>query len=134
MAGPLGVIIGYTIGAFLMIIIGVSYGFLAEKLSVSGGEFAYAYYGLGRYHAFLCGWFLTLGYLSIVALNASAFALLGKFIFPSFVEQGYLYTNAGWDIYVVEILLPLSVLIVFALMNIQGAKIWGLYNLYLGSP
>ena len=132
MAGPLGVIIGYTIGALLMIVIGVSYGFLVEKLPVSGGEFAYAYYGLGRYHAFLCGWFLTLGYLSIVALNASAFALLFKFIFPSFVEQGYLYSIAGWDIYVVEVLLALSVLVVFAFMNIRGAKISGFIQFIFG--
>ena len=132
MAGPLGVIIGYSIGAVLMIIIGVSYGFLVEKLPVSGGEFAFAYYGLGRYHAFLCGWFLTLGYLSIVALNASAFALLGKFILPSFVAQGYLYSIAGWDIYLVEVLLAVAVLIVFALMNIRGAKVSGFVQFLFG--
>lgn len=125
MAGPLGVIIGFLIGAVLMIIIGVSYGYLVEKLPVSGGEFAYAYYGLGRYHAFLCGWFLTLGYMSIVALNASALALLGKFVLPSIVEQGFMYNIAGWEVYLGEVVIACIALVIFAFLNIRGASLSG---------
>src|SRR5699024_191967 len=125
MAGPLGVIIGFLIGAILMIIIGVSYGFLVEKLPVSGGEFAYAYYGLGRYHAFLCGWFLTLGYISIVALNASALALLGKFVLPSVIERGFMYNIAGWEVYAGEIVTACIALILFAFINIRGSDLSG---------
>src|SRR5690625_5689956 len=77
-AGPLGVIIGFSIGAVLMMLIAVSYGFLIRTFPVSGGEFAYAYISLGRTHAFIAGWFLTFGYICIVALNASAFALMFK--------------------------------------------------------
>jgi len=97
--GPLAVVIGLILGAILMTIIGVSYGFLIKHFPVSGGEFAYAYIGFGRTNAFIAGWFLTLGYICIVALNASALALLGKFLFPSIVKVGYLYTIAGWDVY-----------------------------------
>ncbi|RHW30812.1 APC family permease [Oceanobacillus profundus] len=122
MAGPLGVIIGFSIGAILMIIIGVSFSSLIEKLPVTGGGFAYAYYGLGRYHAFICGWFLTLGYVAIVALNASALALLGKFVFPRVVEQGYMYTIAGWEVYTGEVIVACAALAIFALVNIRGAS------------
>ncbi|RST75298.1 APC family permease [Siminovitchia acidinfaciens] len=125
MAGPLGVIIGYLIGALLMIIIGACYGYLIQRLPVSGGEFVYSYFGLGRYHAFFCGWFLTLGYMSIVALNASALALLGKFIFPSIVEVGHLYTIAGWKVYAGEIILACSALVIFAFLNIRGTSLSG---------
>lgn len=126
MAGPMGVIIGYSIGAILMIIIGVSYGFLVEKIPVSGGEFAYAYYGLGRYHAFFCGWFLTLGYMSIVALNASALALLAKFTLPAFFpEGGGLYSIAGWEVHIGEILIACLALVFFAFLNIRGASLSG---------
>ncbi|MDC3414063.1 APC family permease [Aquibacillus sp. 3ASR75-11] len=124
-AGPLGVIIGFSIGALLMIIIGVSYGYLIEKIPVSGGEFAYAYYGFGRYHAYLCGWFLTLGYMSIVALNASALALLAKFVLPSFAMQGLMYNIAGWDVYFGEVLIATIALIAFAYLNIRGTKLSG---------
>lgn len=83
-AGPAGVIIGLGIGALLMAIIAISYGVLIRNFPVSGGEFAYAFLGLNRTHAFISGWFLTLGYICIVALNATAFALMLKFIFPHF--------------------------------------------------
>lgn len=73
-AGPLGALLGLAIGGGLMIVVGVSYGFLARIFPVSGGAFAYTLVGFGRTHAFICAWFMTLGYVSIVALNASALA------------------------------------------------------------
>src|SRR5690625_1305754 len=104
-AGPLGVITRFFIGAALMMLIAVSYGFLIKSFPVSGGEFAYAFISLGRKHAFISGWFLTLGYICIVALNASAFSLMIKYVFPSVIEVFHLYTVAGWDVYGMEILI-----------------------------
>lgn len=94
-AGPVGSSIGLLIGAILMIIIAISYGALVEKFPVSGGAFAFGYMGFGKYIAFFSSWFLTFGYICIVALNASAFSLLFKFLFPGLMEQGRLYTIAG---------------------------------------
>ncbi|GAB3677723.1 APC family permease [Salinisphaera aquimarina] len=124
-AGPLGVIIGFSIGAVLMMMIGVSYGFLIKICPVAGGEFSYAYLGFGRVHAFICGWFLTLGYMAIVALNASAMALLAKFIVPDIANIGLLYSVAGWDVYLGEIVIASLVLIVFAWLNTRGASLSG---------
>lgn len=124
-AGPLGVIIGFSIGALLMMLIAVSYGILIRKFPVSGGEFAYTFISLGRTHAFISGWFLTLGYICIVALNASAFALMIKFVFPSVIENFYLYSLAGWDIYGVEIIIATGSLIVFGYLNMRGSGLTG---------
>ncbi|UOQ46573.1 APC family permease [Gracilibacillus caseinilyticus] len=124
-AGPLGVISGFFIGALLMILIAVSYGFLIKSFPVSGGEFAYTYISLGRTHAFISGWFLTLGYICIVALNASAFALMFKFVFPQFIENLHLYNVAGWEVYVPEIIVASLVLIVFGFFNVRGSSISG---------
>lgn len=124
-AGPLGAALGLTIGAFLMMIIAVSYGFLIRSYPVSGGEFAYAYIGFGRDHAFLCSWFLTLAYICTVALNASALALLARFVVPWIAERGLMYTMAGWEVYFGEVVIASLVLIAFAWMNIRGATISG---------
>ncbi|MBN8235308.1 APC family permease [Halobacillus kuroshimensis] len=124
-AGPVGVVLGLLLGAALMMIIGVSYGFLIEKFPVTGGEFAYAYIGFGRRFAFMAGWFLTLGYICIVALNASALALLAKFLFPDFVQTGNMYTVAGYDVSMIQIAIASLALIVFALLNIRGASFSG---------
>ncbi|WP_449355075.1 APC family permease [Virgibacillus natechei] len=124
-AGPLGVIIGFGIGALLMMIIAVSYGFLVKSFPVSGGEFAYAYVSLGRTHAFISGWFLTLGYICIVALNASAFALMLKFVFPAVIENLPLYQIAGWDVYGMEIIAASVALGIFGYFNTRGTGLSG---------
>lgn len=124
-AGPLGVIIGFVIGAMLMMLIAVSYGFLIRSFPVSGGEFAYAFISLGRTHAFISGWFLTLGYICIVALNASAFALMFKYVFPSIIEHFHLYSIAGWEVFGMEIIIASLGLIVFGYLNVKGTGISG---------
>ncbi|MEN1967729.1 APC family permease [Lentibacillus sp. N15] len=123
--GPLGVVIGFLIGAALMMLIAVSYGFLIKSFPVSGGEFAYAFISLGRTHAFICGWFLTLGYICIVALNASAFALMFKFVFPKIIENLPLYHIAGWEVYGVEVITAMLVLVVFGFLNVRGTGLTG---------
>lgn len=124
-AGPLGAILGFLIGGLLMIVIAVSYGFLIRSFPVSGGEFAYAHVGFGRKHAFLCGWFLTLGYTCIVALNASALALLSRYVIPQVAERGLLYEVAGWKVYLGEVLIASAALVIFAALNIRGASVSG---------
>lgn len=124
-AGPLGVIIGFAIGAALMMLIAVSYGFLIRSFPVSGGEFAYAFISMGRTHAFISAWFLTLGYICIVALNASAFALMFKYVFPAIIEVFPLYTIAGWHVYGMEIIIATVALVVFGFFNIRGTGLSG---------
>ncbi len=60
-SGPLGATIGLVIGALFMLLIAESYAPLMERFPVAGAEFAHAYYAAGRYHGYVCGWFLTLG-------------------------------------------------------------------------
>lgn len=124
-AGPLGVILGFTIGALLMTIIAFSYGFLIKKYPVAGGEFAYAFISLGKTHAFISGWFLTLGYICIVALNASALSLMFKYVFPHIIEVFYLYSIAGWHVYAPEIIISSLGLLVFGYLNIKKASLSG---------
>src|SRR5699024_5264782 len=120
-----GVITGFGIGALLMMLIAVSYGFLIKSYPGSGGEVAYAFVSLGRTHAFICGWFLTLGYICIVALNASACALMFKFIFPKLIENLHLYQVAGWDVYGMEIIIVSATLGIFGYFNMKGTSLSG---------
>ncbi|MFC7344259.1 APC family permease [Saccharopolyspora griseoalba] len=124
-AGPLGAVLGLLIGGALMIVIAVSYGFLIREVPVSGGEFAYAYLGFGRTHAYACGWFLALGYFSIVALNASALGVLAKFTAPALVEWGRMYEIAGWDVHLGEVLITTVALVLFAVLNVRGSTVSG---------
>ena len=124
-AGPAGAMIGFSIGALLMMLIAVSYGFLIKSFPVSGGEFAYTFVSLGRTHAFISGWFLTLGYICIVALNASALALMFKYVFPTLLENFYMYEVAGWEVYGMEIIIATLALVIFGYLNVRGSSFSG---------
>lgn len=130
-AGPLATIIAFAIGGVVMSIVALSYSHMIEHYPVAGGEFAYAYAGFGPTAAFACGWALVLGYLSIVGINASAIALLARFLMPGAFEFGYLYTVAGWDVYVGEVLLMSAAILMFGIMNYRGVSVAGSIQLIL---
>src|SRR5699024_6832190 len=84
-----------------------------------------SFISMGRVHAFLCGWFLTLGYVCIVALNASAFALMFKFVFPQVVNNLFLYEVACWDVYATEIIIASVILGLMGYFNVKGTSLSG---------
>lgn len=129
-AGPIGAMIGLLIGALIMMIIASSYGVMIKKFPVSGGGFTYAFIAAGKIWAYICGWFLSLGYISIVALNASAFSLLLKFLLPGFMKQFYLYSIAGWDIYLPEVIISSVIILLFAFINSTGSSVSGRMQFY----
>lgn len=124
-AGTLGTAIGMLIGAFIMIIVSMSYGYLVQKFPVAGGGFAFTFKGFGRTHAFICAWFLGLSYVAVVPLNATALGLIGRYLFPGVLQKGYLYSVAGWDVYFGEVLITSIALLIFAIASIKGSKISG---------
>jgi len=127
-AGPLGTAIAMGIAAVIMIIIALNYNFMINKYPVAGGEFTYAQMALGRNHAFVCSWFLSLSYLTIVPLNATALALVGRNLLNRVFQFGFHYTVAGYDIYMGEILLAVAVLLLFAFLSIRGVKFAGAFQ------
>jgi len=129
-SGPVGAMIGLLIGAIIMMIIASSYGVMIKKFPVSGGGFTNAFISAGKIWAFVCGWFLSLGYISIVALNASAFSLLLKYLIPGFMKQYYLYSVAGWDVYLPEVIISSLLIITFALLNSLGTSFSGRLQFY----
>ncbi len=124
-AGPLGTAIALSIGALMMIIIAKSYGLLVRRYPVAGGEFTFAYAGFAKKHAFFAAWLLGLSYLSIVPLNATALGLISRFMFPGLIQVGYLYTVAGWDVYLGEIMVASLTLVLLTYLNVRGVKLFG---------
>ena len=121
-AGPGGTAVGMLIGALLIIVIAVSYGYLIRKYPISGGEFIYAKEAFGKRNAFVCGWAMILAYWSLIPLNATALAMISRYIFPGIVQQGLLYEIAGWEVYAGEVVLASAAIILMALINIRGIK------------
>ena len=121
-AGPLGTAVGMFIGAALIIVIALSYGYLIRQFPVSGGEFIYTKQAFGKRNAFVCGWGMILAYWSLIPLNATALALISRYLFPGIIQQGHLYQIAGWDVYAGEVILASAAIILMAFLNIRGIK------------
>lgn len=124
-AGTLGTFIGMSVGALIMITIAMCYGYMIQKCPVAGGEYTFAANSFGKKHAYICGWFLSLSYLAIVPLNATALGLVSRKLLGGLLEVGYLYSVAGWDIYAGEIVLASLALIIFAALSIKGISVAG---------
>lgn len=128
-AGPLGSMLGLILGGIIISIISISYGYMIQKFPLSGGEFVYADSAFGKKHAFICGWMIVLAYWSLIPLNSTALAMVSRYILPgSPLQIGYLYTIAGWDVYLGEIALAYAFIIGLGIVNIKGVKSAGWFQ------
>ncbi len=130
-AGPLGTAVGMALAALVMTIIAFNYNYMINTYPETGGAFVFARNAFGRNHAFICSWFLGLSYLAIVALNASALALLGRNLLGNVFQFGFHYTVAGYDLYCGELLLAVAAIIFFAWVSIRGIKSSGVFQTVL---
>lgn len=127
-AGPAGTAIAMGLAALIMIIIAWNYQYMIVHYPVAGGEFTYTNAAFGPNHAFVCSWFLSLSYLAIVPLNATAIALIGRNLMNNVFQFGFHYEVAGYQVYFGEILLALTALILFAVLSIRGVKFSGVFQ------
>ena len=122
-SGILDTALGLILGGIAVVFIQKGYHIMMERHAEDGGEFSYTYENMGKKHGFIVGWSLTLCYLSMVPLNATAFVLVLKRIFGDKVDFIYLYEVAGYPVYLSEILIATAILLVFAYINIKGLKV-----------
>ena len=89
----------------------------------------------GKNPAFLCGWFLVAAYLTNVPMNSTAIGLIVDGLDGSadILKFGFHYTIAGFDIYMGEMLLAMSILILFGWLNIIGVRKAGIVQTILSS-
>lgn len=119
----LGSLLAFTIGTILIVLVARSYIRLMNKEhDRQGGAVAWVTHYVGRKHAFIYSWSILIGYLAIVALNASAIVLLLRTLLPDSWQFVHLYTINGWDVYLNELSASLLALLVFAVVNYKGLK------------
>ena len=121
-AGTLGTTIAMIIGAVIMVVIAFSYSYMVAIHPRAGGELNYARECFGDNHAYFCGWFLALAYLANVPMNCTALGLMTRKLFFGVFQFGKLYQVAGYDIWLGEVLLSLSVLGIISWLSIRGIR------------
>ncbi len=130
-AGIVNTTIGLFVGTMFMIVIEKCYRFMMSQNITAGGEFSYTLKFLGKKHGFVVGWFLFLAYLTLIPLNALAFPIVINFLFPDLLSFGYLYTVAGDDIYIGEVLVACTLIVLFTIINLIGVKSSGKVQKYI---
>jgi len=120
-AGTLGAILAFLAGGGAIAIVGLTYAELASALPYAGGEHVYSQRALGNKASFICTWAIILGYTSVIAFEAVALPTVLSSLVPG-LEQGYLWTIAGWDVYLTWVLVGIAGAVVMTTLNIIGVK------------
>lgn len=123
-SGVAGTAIAMLFGALVMIIIAKSYAYMVPKYPKAGGEFTFTKACFGKRMAYLCGWFLVAAYLTNVPMNSTAIGLIvdGLDGGLDILKFGFHYQIAGFDVWMGEVILASTILIVFGILNILGVK------------
>lgn len=120
-AGPLGAAIAFALGGLLLLAIGLCYAEVTSALPLSGGEVAYAYKSYGTSKAFIVGWFLVFGYLSVSAFEAVSISKVLSYLIPS-IDHWELYSINGSPIYFSHIALSAVFVLGISVINYTGVK------------
>ncbi len=130
-AGPLGTLIAMEIATLVMLIISYNYSYMIKKFPLTGGEFIYAKQAFGNLHGFVCAWFLSLSYLSVIPLNATALNLIMRSVLGGTFQTGIHYTVKGYDVYAGEMILAIGSMFMLMLITSRGVHITGKLQTFL---
>src|SRR5437660_5654719 len=106
--GPLGAILGYTIGGIILLPIGYVYGQWVQRLPDAAGEAAYTAQVFPPIVSYFTGWMMLLAYFIVCPWEAVAVGKLAAYIFPS-LNSFELYRVAGEDGFFLPLLLGVGV-------------------------
>lgn len=120
-AGPIGAVIAFGLGGLVMLVIGFCYAEVTSALPLSGGEVAYAYKAYGTLKAFIVGWFLVFGYLSVSAFEAVSINKVLSYLIPS-LDYLEVYSVNGTPVYLSHICISLFFVLLISVVNYTGVK------------
>lgn len=112
--GVLGTVLGFCIGGLMIYLVGLTYAELTTAMPKCGGEQHFSFAAFGPIGSYICTWTLVLSYVGVVCFEACSFATIMQYVVPGFL-QGYLYTIAGYDVYLSWVLVAIvaSMLVVY---------------------
>jgi len=120
-AGSVGAALAFLLGGIAVVLIGLTYAELAAAMPLTGGEHVYSHRALGVGGSFFCTWSIILGYVSVVAFEAVALPTVIEHLFPGY-KTGFLWTVAGWDVYLTWVLVGVAGAVGMTWLNIRGIR------------
>ena len=119
--GPLGALLGFTLGALTLLPIGYVYGELVKAIPDAGGEVAYTALFFPQGISFLTGWMMLLAYFLTCPFEAVAAGKIAAYLFPS-MDSIELYRLGGRPIYLWHVILGLTITALLTWLNYRGIQ------------
>jgi amino acid transporter len=113
--GPLGTVLAFLLGGLLLIPVGKCYAELTPAIPVAGGEVAFSYKAFGTRLAFLTGWVLAFGYVSLGPFETASLGWVFEHLVPT-ARAAPLYSIGGFDV---------------SLSTIAPGLLFGLFVIYI---
>lgn len=129
-AGTGGAILAMITGGVIMAIVGLTYAELTAAMPLAGGEHNFILRSMGPRPSFIGSWAITGGYVTIVAFEAVALPRTVEYIVPG-MSQIYLWSVAGFDVYLTWVLVGVVSAIVITGINILGVKQAGVVQTFV---
>ena len=120
--GPLGGILGFTIGGALLLPIGYVYGKLVMGIPDAAGEVAYTACVFPRSISYATGWMMMLAYFIVCPWEAVAVGRIAGYIWPA-LDSGVLYRIAGKPVYLPHLVIGLVLTGFLILLNYRGIRL-----------
>jgi len=122
-SGLLGTILGLVAGLAFILIITWNLQYMICKSPSAGGIYSFARRSPGgRDLGFLAFWFLLLTYMSLLWTNITSLPLFAGFFLKNTFKFGFSYTIFGYEVWLGETLLCISVLILVGLICSKSAR------------
>src|SRR5271155_744632 len=102
--GPLGAILGFVLGALLLLPGGYVYGQWVRRLPDAAGEAAYTAQVFPPVISYFTGWTMLLAYFIVCPWEAIAVGKIAAYIFPQ-LDTFELYRVAGEPVFLPRVLL-----------------------------
>lgn len=119
--GAIGTAIAFCIGGLMVYLVGLTYAELTTAMPKVGGEQNFSYAAFGAKGSYVCTWALLLSYIGVVCFESCSFATIMQYLIPGFL-QGYLYTVAGYDVYLSWVVVAILASILILYINYIGTK------------
>jgi len=119
--GSVGALLGFTVGALMLLPIGYVYGQLVMAIPDAAGEVAYTARFFSPGVSFAAGWMMFLNYFLVCPFEALAAGRIMGYLFPS-LNTFELYRLGGRPVYLPHLVLGLTITFLLTWLNYRGIQ------------
>ncbi|MBV9608167.1 MAG: APC family permease [Acidobacteria bacterium] len=119
--GPIGAILGFSIGGLLLLPIGYVYARLVIAMPDSASEIAYTSRVFPESISFATGWLMMLAYVIVCPWEAVAVGRIAAYLFPQ-LNRIELYRILGQPVFLPHLLIGLALTAVITYLNYRGIQ------------